>query len=181
MSPDDAPQVIVEHREMRPSLGPPTPMDGPGMWRLACESRTLDVNSRYHYLLWCRDFAATSVVARSVGTGVAGLAGFISGYLRPDAEDTLFVWQVAVADDHRRQGLARRMLDHLVARLAPRGVRHVEATVEPGNLPSARLFESFAEGNGAKLTRDELFSAEMLGGGHEAEILFRIGPLRGRA
>lgn len=31
------------------------------MWAIAAASRVLDVNSRYAYVLWCRDFAATSI------------------------------------------------------------------------------------------------------------------------
>src|SRR5690625_7094638 len=33
--------------------------DGGGMWRVARDSRTLDLNSSYTYLLFARDFAAT--------------------------------------------------------------------------------------------------------------------------
>ena len=150
--------------------------DGADLWRLAGAAQSLDVNSRYSYLLWCRDFAATSVIARDGER----LAGFITGYLRPTRPDTLFIWQVAVSPTHRRQGLARRMLDHLVDRLIPQGVDLVEATVTPGNLPSTRLFTSFAQARGVELARDELFSEEMLGDGHEAENRFLIGPLTGR-
>ncbi|MFD0556492.1 diaminobutyrate acetyltransferase [Stackebrandtia endophytica] len=154
----------------------PTVDDGADMWRLAGAAQTLDVNSRYSYLLWCRDFAATSVVARDGEQ----LAGFITGYRRPSLPETLFVWQVAVSPTHRRQGLARRMLDHLVDRSTPHGVDHVEATVTPDNLPSTRLFTSFATAYGVELKRDVLFSEAMLGDGHEAEVRFLIGPLHDR-
>ncbi|MGH8792379.1 MAG: diaminobutyrate acetyltransferase [Stackebrandtia sp.] len=174
MSPGDVSATDTQvHRATDISFGAPTLADGGALWLLARDSQTLDVNSRYSYVLWCRDFAATSVVARDE----SGPAGFITGYLRPGSTDTLFVWQVAVAQRRRRQGLARRMLDYLVANSAPHGVRHVEATVTPDNVPSTRLFESFAAANGARLTRGELFSEEMLGDGHAAEVLFRIGPL----
>ncbi|WP_084546226.1 diaminobutyrate acetyltransferase [Glycomyces arizonensis] len=147
--------------------------DGPRLWELAANAGALDVNSRYAYLLWCRDFAGTSVVARDADR----LAGFITGYRRPQAPDTYFVWQVAVGQDHRRRGLARRMLDHVVERLRPQGVRFVEATVTPDNKASIRLFESFAEANGATMGVDVLFSERELGSGHEPELLHRIGPL----
>lgn len=157
-------------------LSAPDIGDGADLWRLAGAAQSLDVNSRYSYLLWCRDFAATSVIARDEDQ----LAGFITGYRRPALPETLFIWQVAVSPTHRRQGLARRMLDHLVDRLTPHGVDHVEATVTPGNLPSTRLFTSFADARKVELKRDELFSEEMLGDGHEAEIRFLIGPLTDR-
>lgn len=153
----------------------PAPGDGRELWRIARDSAALDVNSPYSYTLWCRDFAATSVVAH----GPDGPCGFITGYVRPDAPDTLFVWQVAVDADHRGLGLARRMLDHLAAA----SHRFVEATVTPDNTASTRMFESFARDHHCELTRTELFPAEYFppagtgAGSHEPEVLFRIGPL----
>lgn len=154
-------------------LSAPDPAEGASLWTLARDSGGLDVNSRYAYLLWCRDFADTTVVARSRDR----LAGFITGYRRPDAPDTLFVWQVAVGPEFRRRGLASRMLDHLVESLRDKGVRFVEATVTPENKASLQLFASFAEARGAALTRDVLFSEHQLGSDHEPEVLQRIGPL----
>lgn len=143
------------------------------MWELAADAGGLDVNSRYAYLLWCRDFADTSVVAREGDR----MAGFITGYRRPAAPDTLFVWQVAVGPDFRRRGLASRMLGHLADSMRAQGVRFIEATVTPDNKASLHLFASFADKAGADLTRDVLFSEHELGSDHEPEVLQRIGPL----
>jgi L-2,4-diaminobutyric acid acetyltransferase len=156
-------------------LSEPHLEDGPELWRLARDSRVLDVNSPYSYVLWCRDFAGTSVVARPEGSGRP--CGFITGFSRPTAPDTLFVWQVAVDDAYRGQGLARRMLDALGDRLAARGGGHVEATVTPDNTASTRMFESFARNRGCELTRTPLFGREHFPEGHEPEVLFRIGPV----
>lgn len=149
--------------------------DGARLWRLAADSGTLDANSPYSYLLWCRDFAGTTVV------GCAGdsVVTFVTGYLRPGAPDTLFVWQVAVDAAYRRRGLARRALDALVDQVARQHtVAYVEATVTPDNVPSARLFAGFARGRGASLTTQSLFGKEMFpGGSHDEEVLFRIGPM----
>ncbi|TNY38143.1 diaminobutyrate acetyltransferase [Thermomonospora catenispora] len=160
-----------EIRLSRPELS-----DGRELWRIARDSRSLDLNSPYGYVLWCRDFADTSVVARDR----KGPCGFVTGYLRPAAPDTLFVWQVAVDDRRRGQGLARRMLDELTAR--DPGRRFLEATITPGNIASARLFESFARARGCELVRRELFPADLFPGPddhppHEPEVLYRIGPL----
>ncbi|GIG70853.1 diaminobutyrate acetyltransferase [Phytomonospora endophytica] len=177
MSPDDASATVAQvPGNLAVTLSTPSIPDGNHLWRLAREAGSLDVNSPYSYLLWCRDFADTSVVARDGERPV----GFISGYTRPGRAATLFVWQVAVAPSHRRQGLARRMLDHLADSLAPRGVVNVEATVTPSNESSTRLFTSFAEARGATVTRDVLFAEDHFpaGGAHEAEVLFHIGPLR---
>lgn len=144
--------------------------DGAAMWRLARGSRVLDVNSSYAYLLMCRDFAATSALALVDDRP----AGFVTGYLRPDRPDTLMVWQVAVDEEHRGRGLARRMLDAVVDRAAP---QVLETTIEPGNEASTALFTAFGRGRGAEVARSTLFDAGAFPDGHEPEVLFRIGPL----
>lgn len=165
----DASETNADVQLQEPSLA-----DGAGLWRLARDSRVLDVNSPYSYALWCRDFADTSVVARDGGVP----CGFITGYVRPSSPDTFFVWQVAVDHGHRGRGLARRMLDHLSDRLTARGHRFMEATVTPDNTASTAMFEAFARGRGCELARGPLFGAEHFPeGGHEPEVLFRIGPI----
>jgi L-2,4-diaminobutyric acid acetyltransferase len=155
-------------------LEAPRSDDGREMWRIARDTHVLDVNSPYSYVLWCRDFADSSVVARDAAGGVCG---FITGFIRPQAAATLFVWQVAVDQAHRGQGLAKRMLDYLGDRIVAEGRRYLEATVTPDNVPSSRLFESFARDRGSRLERSTLFTPEHFPGGHQPEVLYRIGPL----
>lgn len=142
------------------------------MWRMARDSGTLDLNSSYAYLLWCRDFAATSVVATVAGEP----AGFVSGYRRPDEPETLMVWQVAVDERHRGHGLARRLLDGLVDGL-DRPVTALETTITADNEASIALFSSFARDRGADVVRERGFDADTFPDGHDAELLFRIAPL----
>ncbi len=153
------------------TVGPPTVEDGVAMWRLAGETGVLDVNSRYSYLIWCRDFAATSVVAKLDGEVV----GFITGYRRPDAPNVLLVWQVAVGAAARGRGVAGTMLDRVFAQ-AP-GVAFMETTVTPDNEASIAMFTAFARRNSTEIHRSDLFSADLLGDGHEPENLYRIGPI----
>ncbi len=158
--------------ESRVDFRAPRLEDGATLWRIARDSKVLDLNSSYSYLLWCRDFAKTSVVATVDGE----IGGFVTGYLRPDRPDTVMVWQVAVDAEHRGRRLARRMLDALADGLRDRSVCRMETTITPDNEASARLFSSFAEGRGAALEREPVFPAEMFPDGHDAEVLFRIGP-----
>jgi diaminobutyrate acetyltransferase len=146
--------------------------DGASLWRVARDSEVLDLNSSYTYLLWCRDFAQTSVVA----TVDDEVGGFVTGFLRPDRPDTLMVWQVAVDAEHRGRRLARRMLDALADRVSERSVRRMETTITPDNEASVRLFLSFAEAREADVDREPVFPAELFPDGHETEVLFRIGP-----
>ncbi|MEV7285969.1 diaminobutyrate acetyltransferase [Streptomyces sp. NPDC093252] len=154
----------------------PSVADGTALWHLAKESGNLDLNSSYAYLLWCRDFSATSAVARA-GDGTP--VGFVTGYLRPDRPGTLLVWQVAVAAAHRGRGLAARLLDALTARIAAeRPLTGVETTITPGNTASERLFTAYADRHGARVEREVLFGAELFPDGpHAPEVLYRIGPL----
>jgi L-2,4-diaminobutyric acid acetyltransferase len=154
-------------------LTTPTVDDGAAMWRIARDTRVLDLNSSYSYLLWCRDFARTSVVARAGGDPV----GFVTGYLRPGSPHTLVVWQVAVDRAYRGHGLAGEMLDALTARTADLGVDHLETTITPDNTASDRLFTAFGRRHGATVERDVLFDRGQFPDGHDAEVLYRIGPL----
>jgi L-2,4-diaminobutyric acid acetyltransferase len=141
------------------------------MWELA--TQTVDANSRYKYLLFSEYFDETCVVAMDVD---GDLVGFTTGFAVPGEPDTLFIWQIAVADTGRGRGVASAMLDDLVSRTRPTPFRFLEATVTPDNRASATLFERFAERRGAPVERDVLFDREDFGGQHDAEVRFRIGP-----
>ncbi|CAM3620096.1 diaminobutyrate acetyltransferase [Nocardiopsis rhodophaea] len=158
-------------------LAPPVMADGRLLWALARDNG-LDENSPYAYVMWCRDFAATSVVARDAeGTP----RGFVIGHVRPDAPDTYFLWQVAVDSACRGRRLARRMLDYIGDRITERGLTHLEATVTPDNGASRALFASFARDRGAEPVWTPLFEREHFPQhgehAHEPEDLVRIGPL----
>ncbi|MGH3449336.1 MAG: diaminobutyrate acetyltransferase, partial [Haloechinothrix sp.] len=117
---DAADDLVIEN---------PVSADGGALWRIARDSRKLDLNSSYAYLLWCQDFADTSVVARVDGAAV----GFVIGYRKQAAPDTAVVWQVAVDSSQRGKGMAGRMLDGMYAKLLTDGVRYLETTVTPDN------------------------------------------------
>jgi L-2,4-diaminobutyric acid acetyltransferase len=153
----------------------PSITDGGAIWRIARDSGKLDLNSSYAYLMWCHDFADTSLVAR-VGDEVVG---FVIGYRRPTAPDTVVVWQIAVDRSQRGRGTAAALLDALVSRLAPDGVRHMETTITPDNAPSNALFTSLAERWGAAMNRAGTFDAGEFPDEHESEVRFRIGPFAG--
>ncbi|HVK24085.1 MAG TPA: diaminobutyrate acetyltransferase [Actinokineospora sp.] len=152
------------------AIGPPSIADGSSMWTIARDSAALDLNSSYAYLLWCRDFAETSAVARVDGRVV----GFVIGFVRPERPDTLVVWQIAVDSALRGTGIAGRLLDHLLDRHADQRVRHLETTITAGNAPSIGLFTALAARHQARLSRSELFPADQFPDEHDAEDLYRI-------
>ncbi|MEU0525809.1 diaminobutyrate acetyltransferase [Streptomyces niveus] len=170
--------------------------DGAAIWRIARDSEVLDLNSSYSYLLWCRDFAATSVVARDTrsvassdtgtdtgsgpGSGPDGAPiAFVTGYIRPERPEALVVWQVAVDRAHRGKGLAGTLLDALTRRVTEeQGITSVETTVTPDNIASDRMFHAYSERHGATLEREVLFDGGLFPDeGHQPEVLYRIGPL----
>ncbi|MGD7707859.1 diaminobutyrate acetyltransferase [Microlunatus sp. Y2014] len=161
-------------RDSDVELRHPTVADGAAMWRMAGESKVLDVNASYAYLLWARDFAATSVIAADP-TGEP--CGFVTGYRRPDRPDTLMIWQVAVDVSQRGKGLARQMLDHLTSSVP--GITSMETTITADNAASIALFSSYARGQGATVHTEPLFATADFPDGHDAEELYRISPIGG--
>lgn len=154
-------------------LRPPRQADGCAIHALVDACKPLDLNSVYSYLLICTHFAETSVVGEDPSGNIASL---ISAYRPPSQPDVLFVWQVAVGEAARGQGIAKRMLREILARPACQGVRFVETTVTPSNEASMALFHSLARELGTELKETPYFSCEELGGSHEEEHLLRIGP-----
>ncbi|WP_209426418.1 diaminobutyrate acetyltransferase [Pararhodobacter sp. SW119] len=154
-----------------PSFRKPAPEDGSNVWALIRACEPLDDNSMYCNLIQCDHFADTCILAELDGVPV----GWVSGYLLPDAPDTLFVWQVAVAKEARGLGLASQMLDRLLSREDMAGVLHLKTTITRDNKASWALFGSLAERHGGKLTdephyrKDDHFDGE-----HATEYLVSI-------
>lgn len=156
------------------TLRAPVATDGLAVHRLIAACPPLDTNSVYCNLLQCTHFADTCAVAERDGR----IVGFLSGYLLPQCPDTLFLWQFAVADEARGQGLAKRMLHHVLARPGNRDVRRIEATVTASNAASWGVFESFAREHDAAAARRPMFERDAhFGGEHDSEVLISIGPI----
>jgi L-2,4-diaminobutyric acid acetyltransferase len=157
-------------------LGVPRVRDGAAIHDLVAACKPLDLNSLYAYLLLCEHFAETCVRAERAGRTV----GFISAYRPPQRGEVVFVWQVAVAEEMRGQGLARAMLRELLTRPALRGCRYLETTVSPSNEPSRRVFHGLARELHTPVAERVLFAEADFGDEqHERETLIRIGPFAG--
>ena len=131
----------------------------------------LDLNSAYAYAMFGEYFSATSLVAV---TEDGALAGFVIGFVPPTSPDTVFVWQIGVDPAFRGAGVGSRLLDQLIVEAQPSAV---EATVNPSNVASDRLFRAVARRHRATVRTEELFSASLFPAGHEAEIRYVIAPL----
>ncbi|SFP57169.1 diaminobutyrate acetyltransferase [Salibacterium halotolerans] len=147
--------------------------DGADMWELVKNS-TLDLNSSYKYIMMCEFFAETCVVAKEKGE----LAGFVTAFIPPEKQDTVFVWQVGVDPSQRGKGLATRLINELVNRVADKNVKYLEATVTPSNEASQALFHKTARTFNTSCEVSECFAEELFPGDeHEAELTFCIGPI----
>lgn len=157
--------VAVRHAEVE---------DAPEIWRIVRDSKVLDLNSAYSYMLLCRQFRDTCLVGEVDGE----VAGFVTAYKPPREPRTVFVWQIGVDGSARGRGLASRLLDRLVDLPACHDVDWLATTVTPGNEPSQALFRSFARRRDADCRVTPYFESELFpGDGHETEELYRIGPL----
>ncbi len=153
----------------------PTVDDGSAMYQLVKDSKVLEPNTRYAYLLLATHFAGTSLLAEQDGE----VLGCVCAYRPPSHPEAVFVWQVGVRSDARGRGLAKRMLHELVKRPACADVRFLEATVDPGNEPSCRLFRAFAREQDVPCDVSPGFTPEHFAPAeHPPEDLHRIGPLR---
>ena len=148
--------------------------DAASIHRLVEDSEVLDMNSRYLYLLLCRDFTLTCRVAEEHNE----IIGFVTAYFPPDQPQVLFIWQIAVAPDHRGRGVAMRMLVDLLAGLPESQSFMLETTIAPSNLASENLFKSLARRLGCEIRIDEGFHAGLFTPApHEPERMFYIGPV----
>lgn len=173
IEPSRATAQVIEHPTQGIWLRQPVRDDGANIHQLISACPPLDLNSVYTYLILSEHYCATSVVA---GEGDA-LRGFVSAYRLPERSQTLFVWQVAVHQQARGQGLAQKMLAHVLQRPALSDVRYIETTVGPDNLASRGMFNSLASTLNAPVRESPLFDRSMFGQhGHEDEPLLRIGP-----
>ncbi|MBZ2199408.1 diaminobutyrate acetyltransferase [Occultella gossypii] len=154
-----------------PTVRRPTIADGAHMWRIASDSGELDVNTPYAYALLARDFHDTCRVATVADEAV----GFVTGYRRPEAPTTLFVWQIAVEPAFRGRNIGGLLLDALVRDLVD--IVAVETTVTQTNDSSRRLFGKFADRHDARMSESPLFAAGHFPDAHEAEPLLTISGL----
>jgi L-2,4-diaminobutyric acid acetyltransferase len=147
--------------------------DGSSLWRLVQSTGSLELNSSYFYLTFAEFFGDTCLIAERGNE----IAGAVIAFRPPRRSEALFIWQIGVMPDARRQGLGKRMLRELLMQPSCRGVRHLLATVTPGNEASQRMFHGFAKSLDLPLRKTEFFTTDLFPEPHEAEEMITIGPL----
>lgn len=150
--------------------------DGARIWELIRECKPLDLNSPYLYLLLCLHFSDTCLVAENG----SGLIGFVSAYKPPNQNDIIFIWQIAIHESARGEGLGKKMLQQLLAQDVCKNIRFLTCTVSPSNEASKCLFKSLAKDMKVEFKKNVLFIEHLFPDTekHEQEDLFQIGPLQ---
>lgn len=147
--------------------------DGIEVFDLIESCPPLDTNSSYCNLLQCSHFAETCIAAE-MGED---LVGFVSGYRLPSDPSTLFIWQVAVDNRARGQGLASRMILHLLSQPSCRGVAHIHTTITEANEASWALFRRLSAKLDCQLESEILMDRDQhFKGRHDSEFLVHLGP-----
>lgn len=154
------------------SLRAPVSEDGSDVWQLIQKSGPLDKNSMYCNMLQCDQFGDTCVIAELEGE----IVGWVSAFIEPSDTESLFIWQVAVDSKARGMGVARRMLEHLLAREVCAGVTRLRTTITADNEASWALFNSFADRMDAELKPEPHYGREThFEGRHATEYMVTIG------
>jgi L-2,4-diaminobutyric acid acetyltransferase len=149
----------------------PDAEDGAAIWELIASCKPLDENSMYCNLIQCDHFRDTCILAELDDTPV----GWISGYVLPADATTFFVWQVAVSEKARGMGLAKRMLEKLLARDICADVSRMQTTITKDNDASWALFRSFADAQDAELDHEAHFERDIhFQGEHDTEHMVTI-------
>ncbi|AZT99943.1 diaminobutyrate acetyltransferase [Brevibacterium linens] len=169
--------MSITHVATATEVSPETPTlkDAASMWSLVRSTPEVDQNSAYYYMIWCRDFMNTTRVVRHEGE----VAAFITGYIQPDAPDTLMIWQQVISPAFRGTGLGICLLRSVAEPLIKSSsIQFVEATVSAVPSPPARTLEKLGALYGAPVASTELFSSSMFpDSDHGPEILVRVGPI----
>ena len=161
--------------DLKVTLRRPAPEDGTAINELIERCKPLDENSVYCNLLQCSHFSETCSLAEIDGD----VAGFVSGYMIPEDEESLFIWQVAVSPDARGLSLGKRMIFDILHRSSAKKVKYIKTTITPDNKASHGVFNSIARGMGAQVERDVLFDEEEhFDGQQDTEMLWNIGPFK---
>jgi GNAT superfamily N-acetyltransferase len=137
----------------------------------AVRARLLDGHDRFwdtdtrplHHPVWFHQFGGFGALARTAeGEDVGYVLGVVT------ADRLAYLHLLAVREDHRRSGLARRLCGWFDDLAASTGARGVQAVTRPGNEPALRLHRA--------LGASEHLSADHAGPGADRIVLTRFLP-----
>lgn len=153
----------------------PNDEDGAKIWELVKQSGVLDLNSAYSYFMMVKFFKKTCLVAKHGDQ----IAGFVTALVLPEKPDTIFVWQIGVAQEFRGQGIGTKLLKALLESEGCKNTKFIEATISPSNQASQSLFIGMSQKLGTRYSISDCFPEQWFPeGNHEKEQTYRIGPIK---
>jgi L-2,4-diaminobutyric acid acetyltransferase len=144
------------------------------IYKLVEDTKILDLNSEYLYLLQTTHFKESC----SIALCEENIVGFVSGYRLPNKPDTLFVWQVAIDENFRGMGLAAKLIANTLKRKINSDIKYIHTTVSPSNKSSIKMFTKLANYLKTEIKSKQFFEKEDFVDQHEEENLYEIGPIK---
>lgn len=136
--------------------------------KLILDTGNLDCNSSYLYLLLAHYFSKNCLIAK-VGDEIVGFVTSLN-----IKEDALFIWQIGVAKNFQKRGIAIKLLEDLLKNQTNK-VSYIEFTISPSNKSSMALFEKYAQKIGSQIKNIGEFSQNLFfEKNHEEEIIYQI-------
>ena len=75
------------------------------------------------------------------------IIGFVLGIVPQSLESTYFLWDIGVTPSYRGQGIGGKLVREVEKELGKMGIKRVELTIDPDNIPSQKLFEKMGYEN----------------------------------
>ncbi len=163
---------VYSKKDSRIKITTPSKKDGCAIANLIERCPPLDLNSTYHYLIQSHYFNSTCSIAFDSNKVVA----FVSGFINPSKNNSLFIWQVAIDESYRGKGLGIELIEFILNR--NKNIVSIETTITEANKASRRMFEKIQEKYQTKISELILFDKEKdFSDEHDTEILIEIGPI----
>jgi L-2,4-diaminobutyric acid acetyltransferase len=155
------------------NISVPNLNDGQSIFELIKRCEPLDLNSSYLYFIQSHFFNNTCAVLKNKSDQIQA---FVSGFIKPNDHKTLFIWQVAVDESMRGQGVAIRLIEFILKNNPL--ITHIETTVTKNNQASRKMFASLSTKLDTQMTEQVFLDKDKhFFNQHESEYLFRIGPI----
>jgi ribosomal protein S18 acetylase RimI-like enzyme len=132
------------------------------------QSESLDHHTDYTYWVALNQWPDLFLAAKGDGQVV----GFAFGLRNASNPERVFLWQIGVLSQYRRNAIATRLMKEFCARASRQGASELWMTIADEITPSLALFRKIAAGFGSVMT--ERGSTGTLGGRLHTERIYSI-------
>ncbi len=122
------------------TIKPVNQNDAPLLRHLATLCPPLDVHTPYTYWVMATYFGEYSFIAYDDGKPI----GYIMNLKK---DNTLFIWQIGIIPDYRKQGISQRLIGKAVRAALKSGCTSAQVTIAPENIDSYCAFKHYCLNN----------------------------------